>query len=143
MRTARHILVVTLIVLCAFLAGAIGAFLLVDDATLVSYLARQVESATGTRIEYADGAGVSRSTSPVLTLDELVVADTEDQYRIEADSLLLEISLPGLLAGRLDISRLWLGDTRVDLAPAVDTGKSTLAEDLQAIPELLDLPLMP
>ena len=143
MRTLKRILAVTLVVLCVTVMCAAGAFLLVDDATLVSFLARHLESVTGTRIDYADGASISRTTHPELTLDGLVIVDNENKYRVETRSLLVEISLTGLLAGRLDVPRLWLDETRVDLGPAVDTGEPSLAEDLQSIAELLDLPLMP
>ena len=79
MKTVKHILVVTLIFLCTVLIGAIGAFLLVDDATLVASLVRQVESTTGTRIDFADGASISRTMHPDLVLDELVIVDNEGQ----------------------------------------------------------------
>ena len=109
MKTVKRILVVTLVVLCVAMVAAIGAFLLVDDATLVSFLVKRVESTTGARIDYADGASISRTTHPTLTLDELVMVDNEDQYRIETHSLLLQILARSLINCRFHNPPLFSG----------------------------------
>ncbi|MEN8763409.1 MAG: hypothetical protein ABF290_13335, partial [Thiogranum sp.] len=113
MTTVKRIFVGALLTLAAVLLGATGAWLLVDDATLVPLLVKRLESASDTRISYQDGATISRTWTPELSVDNLVVADTGDFYRLETSTLQLKVSLPGLLTGRVDVPHLLLGDTRV------------------------------
>lgn len=95
-----------------FLAAG-SAWLLVDDATLVTWLVKRVESVSDARISYRDDAHVTRTLSPALTLNDLVVKDIDGGYRVETRSLLIQVSLPYLLLGRVDIPRLLVGDTNI------------------------------
>ena len=127
MTTVKRAIVGALVVLAAVLLGATGAWLSVDDATLVPLLVKRLETASDTRISYQDDASISRTWAPELSVDNLVVADRGDAYRLETSSLQLKVSLSSLLTGRVDIPHLLLGDTRIHVlksskkdAPAVD-----------------------
>ncbi len=139
----KRALVVIVISLCAALLGAVGVFLFADDARLISFLIKRLETATDTRIHYAADAAISRKAAPTLSLHELVIDDVEERYRIETGSLLVQISLPRLLVGQLDVERLWLGDTRIHVAQDRAASASPVAADQQAIIDLLALPLRP
>ncbi len=97
------------------LLGAAGAWLFVEDSTLVSLLARRVESLSDTRISYQEGASISRTWAPELRVDKLVVDDGQARFRIETSFLRLQNGLAELLRGRLDVPHLLVGDTRVNL----------------------------
>jgi len=111
--STRRIFAALLAVFVTVVLAAGGAWLVTDDATLVAWLVKRVESASDTRISYREDAEVTRTLSPVLSLNDLVVEDAEGKYRVETRSLLVQVSLPYLLAGRVDIPRLLVGDTRV------------------------------
>lgn len=113
--TPRRVLAALLAVFLLALLVVGSAWLAVDDATLVSWLVKRAESISGTQIRYRDGARVTRTLSPVLTLNGLVIEDPGGKYRAETRSLLVEISLPYLLVGRVDIPRLLVGDTLVNV----------------------------
>jgi hypothetical protein len=113
MMTTRRVFAALFAALTTVILAAGGAWLVVDDATLVTWLVKRVESASDTRISYREDAEVTRTLAPVLSLNELVVEDVEGGYRVETRSLLIQVSLPYLLAGRVDIPRLLVGDTRV------------------------------
>jgi hypothetical protein len=113
MTMAKRTLVAVLAVICAALVIAAGAFLVVDDATLISLLVKRLESVSESRISYGDDAAVTRTLKPELSLNKLVIDDVDERYRFETGSLKLKVSLPGLLIGRLDIPHLLLGDTRI------------------------------
>ena len=135
MTTVKRIFVAALVTLGAVLLGATGAWLLVDDATLVSLLVKRLESASDTRISYQDGASISRTWTPELSISELAVDDAGGRYRVEIRSLQLQLSLPGLLTGRLDVPRLLIGDTRVDVlkGSAAEEPDKPLQLDLSAL----------
>ncbi len=115
MKTLRRSLAYALLAVGLIILGAIGAWVLVDDATLVSLLVKRVESLSDTRIGYQEGASISRTWAPELRINRLAVDDAKGQFQIETRSLRLQISLPELLRGRLDIPLLSIGDTRVNL----------------------------
>ncbi len=92
-----------------------GAWLLIDDATLVTWLVKHAESASDTRISYQDDAHITRTLLPALRLNGLVVEDIEGKYRVETSSLLIQVNLAYLLTGRVDIPRLLIGDTRINV----------------------------
>ncbi|MEA3243859.1 MAG: AsmA-like C-terminal region-containing protein [Pseudomonadota bacterium] len=135
MTTVKRIFVAALVTLAAVLLGATGAWLLVDDATLVSLLVKRLESASDTRISYQDGASISRTWTPELSISELIVDDAGGRYRVETRSLQLQLSLPGLLIGRLDVPRLLIGDTRIDIlkGSAAEEPDKPLQLDLSAL----------
>ena len=111
----RRILAALLAAFSLVLLTAGSAWLLVDDATLVTWLVKRAESVSGTRISYRDGAHITRTLAPALDLNDLVVEDIEGKYQVESRSLLIQVSLPYLLLGRVDIPRLLVGDTRVNV----------------------------
>ena len=135
MKTVGRVIVTTFIALCAVVLAAFGAYLFVDDATLVSLVVQRLETASNTRISYRHDAAISRTWAPTLSVEQLVIADVEARYRLEIRSLQLQISLPGLLLGQLDIPRLWLGDTQVTVGeefaekqPAVEDATDTVLD---------------
>ena len=108
------------ILLSVTLLGAAGAYLLVDDSTLVGYLFDKVESATGVKISPQGNAAISRTLSPTLSIDGLVVK-ANDSYRIQTNSLVLQVRLYPLLFGKLDVPRLYIGDTNIEILQAAET----------------------
>jgi|GEM_PF-1814918 hypothetical protein len=119
MTTVKRILFALLITLAAVLLGATGGWLLIGDSTLVPLLVKRLETASDTRISYQDGASLSRTWTPELSISELAVDDVDGRYRVETSSLRLKVSLPALLTGRVDIPHLLLGDTRVHVLKSV------------------------
>jgi uncharacterized protein involved in outer membrane biogenesis len=140
MKSAKRILAVALILLGAVLLAIISVYLLVDDTTLVSKIVEQLESSSDIRVLRRGDAHITRTLAPTLTVDGLVVADTGKQYRVETASLEVQISLPPLLLGQLDIPHLWLGDTRIEIKEDKSTAKAAKSE---ASPKLSPLPLKP
>jgi len=61
MTAVKRIFVAALAILGAGLLGVTGAWLFVDNATLVPLLVKRIESASDTRISYQDGASISRT----------------------------------------------------------------------------------
>ena len=82
MTAVKRIFVAALVTLGAGLLGVTVAWLFVDDATLVSLLVKRIESASDTRISYQDGASISRTWTPELSISELLVDDVEGRYRV-------------------------------------------------------------
>jgi hypothetical protein len=134
----KRLLAAALLLLCLVLVAATVAFLLVDNETLVRMIAERVESASGTHITYRDDAAITRSLAPTLSINDLVVADNDRLYQLRTASLQLQISLPGLLFGDLDILRLILGETDIAIRKA-DAGESTRTAGF----DLSTLPLRP
>ncbi len=137
MATIRRIFAGALLVLGMVVLGATTAWLLVEDATLVSLLVKRLETASDTRISYLEGATISRTWAPELIFSDLVVDDSEGRYRFETSSLQLKVSLPSLLAGRVDIPHLLLGNTRVHTRKSATAAAPDVAErpplDLSAL----------
>ena len=140
MKSVKRILAVALILLGVVLLAIISVYLLVDDTTLVSKLVEQMESSSDIRVLRRGDAHITRTLAPTLTVDGLVVADTGKQYRVETASLEVQISLPRLLLGQLDIPHMWLGDTQIEIKEDKSTGKATESE---RAPKLSPLPLKP
>jgi hypothetical protein len=143
MKLFKRILAAALVVLGVVLLAIISLYLLVDDATLVSHLVKRLESSSDIRVLHRGDARITRTFTPTLTVDGLVMADTGKQYRIETASLEVQISLPRLLLGQLDISHLWIGDTRVEIKEDESPTKKAVAPEQKPLPELSPLPLKP
>lgn len=107
------------ILLSTALIGAAGAYLFVDDSTLVGYVLNKVEWTSGVKIRHVGDATISRTLSPVLSIDGLVL-EANDAYRIQTDSLLLQVRLYPLLFGKLDVPRLYIGDTNIEILQAAE-----------------------
>jgi uncharacterized protein involved in outer membrane biogenesis len=71
------------------------------------------------------------------------MADTGKQYRVETGSLEVQISLPRLFLGQLDIPRLSLGDTQIEIKEDKSPTKQAAAPELKPGPNLSPLPLKP
>jgi hypothetical protein len=140
MKAVKRILVAALVLLGAVLLAIISVYLLVDDTTLVSKIVEQLESSSDIRVLHRGDAHITRTLAPTLTVDGLVMADTGKQYRVEIASLEVQISLPRLLLGQLDIPHLWLGDTQIEIKEDKSTAKAAKSE---AGPKLSPLPLKP
>ena len=139
----KRILTAALVVLGVVLLAIISLYLLVDDATLVSKLVEQLESSSDIRVLDRGDAHITRTLTPTLTVDDLVMADTGKQYRVETASLEVQISLPRLLLGQLDIPHLWIGDTQIDIKEDESPTKQAAASELKPVPKLSPLPLKP
>ena len=120
MITAKQIFYSAALVLAGSVLAVIAAYVLVDDESLVAWIAKRAESAAGVSISYQAPAKLTRTLSPTLTVADLSVVDAETRYALNTTSLQLQISLPRLILGRLDIPRLWLGDTRIEVRTAND-----------------------
>ncbi|MGD8433978.1 MAG: AsmA family protein, partial [Syntrophobacterales bacterium] len=140
MKSVKRILAIAIVLLGAVILAIISIYLLVDDTTLVSKLVEELESSSDIRVLNLGDARITRTLVPTLTVDGLVVADTGKQYRVETASLEVQISLPRLLFGQLDIAHLWLGDTQIEIKEDKSTGK---AAESEAGPKLSPLPLKP
>ena len=143
MKAVKRILVAALVLLGAVLLAIISVYLLVDDTTLVSKLVEQLESSSDIRVLHRGDAHITRTLTPTLTVDDLVMADTGKRYRVQTASLEVQISLPRLLLGQLDIPHLWIGDTQIAIKEDTSPSKQETAPEVKPAPELSPLPLKP
>jgi len=142
-KTIKRILVVALALLGAALLVVISLYLLVDDATLVSKLVQGVESSSDIRVLNRGDARITRTLTPTLTVDDLVIADSGGQFRIEVASLEVQVSLPKFLFGQLDIPHLIIGPTRVEIKEDESTTKPPAKPEAKPGPKPSPLPLTP
>ncbi|MGD8917223.1 MAG: hypothetical protein PVH35_11545, partial [Syntrophobacterales bacterium] len=129
MKTLKRILAAALILFGAVLLLITSLYLLVDDATLFAKMVEQLESSSDIRVLHRGDVHITRTFTPTLTVDELVVANTGRQYRVETGSLEVQIRLPRLLFGQLDIPHLIIGPTRVEIKEDKSTTKPTAAPE--------------
>jgi uncharacterized protein involved in outer membrane biogenesis len=119
MTTVQRTTGTILFVFLGLLVAATLTWFTVADSTLIPFLVKRLEAATDTRMSYQGDATITRTwASPTLSVNELVIDDTEGHFHIESDSLTLQISLPRLFIGRLDVPRLWIGVSRIDITKA-------------------------
>ena len=116
--TTKRTLLALLLVPAVLLLVGLAVIALVDDATLVSWVVRGVESASGTQITYRQPARVTRGFAPELQLEALEIVDSQQSFHVASDSLDIQVSLPALLIGRLDVLHLVLGNTRIQVLRA-------------------------
>ena len=138
MITVKRIFTAILLVICLVVLVTAGAYLLVDDTTLVALITDRLGSASGTRITYQKGAEITRTLSPTLTLKDLAIIDDNQEYQVHTGSLQVQITLPRLLLGQLDVPRLLIGETSVAIEKS-DAG----GPDKKTSLELPVLPLQP
>jgi len=138
MITAKRVLLSGALILSGIVLAAAAAYLFVSDEMLVAWIAKQAESATGVSIGYQAPVKLSRTLSPTLTVTDLVVTDTQSGYRLRTSSVEIQVSLPRLLLGQLDIPRLWLGNTRIESSGAAAPAPAASAAD-----KAVTLPLKP
>lgn len=113
------------------------AWLVVSDTTLLALIGKRLESASGTRISYQSPARITRTLWPELTVTNLIIVDNDKRYQFRTSSLKVQIRLLKLLLGQLDISHLWLGETRVEFA------RRTPSESVTSGTEGFSLPITP
>ncbi len=122
MRIIKNIIKVASLSMVVILLAMALAWLLVDDVTLISALNRPLQSATDTHVRYHGDVNITRTLTPVLSVEQLLIEDRSGRYRLELRSLQLALSLPKLLLGVLDISLLRLSDARITLMQGASAG---------------------
>ncbi len=143
MKSVKRIFAAALLLLGAALLAITSIYLLVDDATLVSHLVKRLESSSDIRVLHRGDAHITRTLTPTLAVDDLVMADTGRQYRVETGSLEVQISLPRLFLGQLDVPHLTLGHTQIEIKEDKSTTKQAAAPERKPGPKLSPLPLKP
>lgn len=139
MKILKQIFAVMFCVLTLLVLAVTLTFLFIDNATLMAQIAKKIESATGTRISYGKDAIVTRTLSPTITIKDLNIEDTNTHLKIHTNLLQLQVSLPELLMGRLEIPLLVLGDTRVEINESDSTKKLNLPQSFPFRPILHDI----
>jgi len=137
MKTIKRILISALFVFTILVLGGVGAYLFISDEILISRVADMIEAATGTRVEYRKDAKMSRTLSPAIHFDDFILEN--EHFTIQSSSFKLQVSLPGLLSGKLEIPLLTLGDTRIELLKSDTPKEQTLAESFPFIPVLSNI----
>ncbi len=143
MKAIKRILAAALVLLGALLLVIISLYLLVDDATLFAKMVKQLESASDFRVVHRGDAHITRTLTPTLTVDDLVIADTGGKYRVKTGSLEVQVSLPRLLLGQLDIPHLLIGRTRIEIKEDESTTKPAAAPEPEPGPKKPPFPLKP
>jgi len=142
-KTFKRILAAALVLLGAALLIVTSIYLLVDDATLFAQMVKQLESSSDIRVLHQGDARITRTLTPTLTVDDLVIADAGRQYQVATGSLEVQISLPRLLLGRLDIPKLYLGDTRIEIRKDESPSEAAAAPESKPGSKIPSLPLKP
>ncbi|UCG20122.1 MAG: AsmA family protein [Deltaproteobacteria bacterium] len=143
MKTFKRILAAALALLGAALLIVISIYLLVDDATLFAQMVKKLESSSEIRVLHRGDAHITRTLTPTLTVDDLIIGDAGRQYQVETGSLEVQISLLRLLLGQLDIPKLYLGDTRIEIREDASPSEPAAAPELKSGPEVPSFPLKP
>ncbi|MDA3915645.1 MAG: AsmA family protein [Deltaproteobacteria bacterium] len=139
MKILKQFFTATLIIITILIIGVITAYLLVSDTTLITWITRGVEHAAGSRISYGTDGRITRTLSPVLSMNDFVFEDENKSLKFNTSSLKIQVNLPGLLFGRLEIPVLALGDTRVELKKSDATERKKPLESLPIIPTFGDI----
>ena len=139
MTMVKRIITWILSIAVLLLVAAIGTYLLIDDATLASQLTKRIEAASGTQITYRQDASITRTWAPLFTLNDLVIEDIDGRFAVATSLLQLQLSLPALLLGRLDVPRLVLGGTTLEINESDDSGKETISNGLPLVPTFHDV----
>lgn len=135
----KRIFLVSLAVLVTCLIVLITIYLVIDDATLVSWAKERLADATGIEISSQEPIHLSRTLSPTLSARDLLIRDPANGSRIETSELTLQISLPALVLGKLEILQLRIGKTRVESV----TTEMNQADLITLLREIDALPLRP
>jgi hypothetical protein len=132
----KRIFLVSLAVLVTCLIILTTMYLVIDDATLVSWARERLADATGIEISSQEPIHLSRTLSPTLSARDLLIRDPANGSRIETSELTLQISLPALVLGRLEILQLRIGETRVETVTTEtdQTDLITLLREIDALP---------
>ena len=127
-------LLVALGVLVAVLAAAVAVVpRFADEPALRARLVAMAEAATGHRLEVAGAVRLELAPWPRLSVDR-VSANQPGVGRLDADRVEVDLSLPALLAGRLEPRRLGLVRPRLALErPPTDPPFATIVAEAGAI----------
>ena len=139
MKLIKWFLFTIVFVFIFLIIACTGGYLLIGNTTLVALVTKGIESSTGTRIYYQKDAKITRTLSPVLSIKNLILEDGDKQFTIHSNSLKLQVSLPGLLFGKLKIPMLVLGDTRVELQESTPAKKLVPPKSFPLKPILNDI----
>ena len=139
MRTVKRILAALLLFIAMLLVAITGTYLLVGNETLVAFVTKHVARASNTHITYRQDAAITRTLAPTLKINELLIQDNNKKFQVSISSLQLQLSLPKLLSGKLDIPLLDLGDTMVKFKAGGAGGKIDLPDSLPLRPILHDV----
>jgi hypothetical protein len=139
MTNVKRLTVGLLLFIATLLAAFTGTYFLVDDATIVALLTKRLARASNTHITYRQDAAITRTLAPTLNINELLIQDNNKKFQVSTSSLHLQLSLPGLLSGKLDIPQLYLGDTRVQITANGAGGKLNVPDSLPLRPILHDV----
>ena len=139
MKILKHFFTATLIIMTILIIGIITAYLLVSNTTMIAWITRGVEHAAGSQISYGLDGRITRTLSPVLSMNDFVFEDELKSLKFNTSSLKIQVNLQGLLFGRLEIPVLALGDTRVELKKNDATEGKKPLESLPIIPTFGDI----
>ena len=140
--TIKRLILSLTLVLAVLLLSAVTAWLTVSDTLLLGLISKRIELVSGLHISYQSPASVTRSLSPELTVTNLIITSGDKRVQFHTRSLNVQINLAKLLFGQLDISHLWLGETRVESAHSNEVKTGSLGSgifDLPITPVLHDL----
>ena len=112
MRKTLGIFFIAALTVVAFVCGS---YLLVSDSVAVAYLSSKIESTTDVNISYEGEATLTRSFTPMLTMADLTIENTNKSVQFKTDKLELQANLIKFLRGNLDISNIRLGNTTVNI----------------------------
>ena len=138
MRTVKHLSLAAALLFAGLLLAVVAAYLLVSDEKLIAWLTERTAAATGITIRYQKSATLSRTLSPTLRVRGFEVTAPEIGYRVHSTSLELQVNLPRLILGQLHVSRLWLGETRIE-----SNGAATPAQVAPSAAQPFSLSLSP
>ncbi len=113
MKNVKRVTVVLLLFVATLLTALAGTYLLVGNEALVAFLTKKLAGASNTEITYRQDATITRTLAPTLKINELLIQDNNKKFQVSISSLQLQLSLPKLLSGKLDVPLLDLGDTMV------------------------------
>ena len=139
MKILKQFFTATLITVTILIIGVITAYLLVSNTTMITWITRGVEQAAGSQISYGLDGRITRTLSPVLSMNDFVFEDENKSFKLKTSSLKIQVNLPGLLFGRLEIPVLALGDTRVELKESDAAERKKPLESLPVIPVFGDI----
>jgi hypothetical protein len=143
MKSFKRILIAALVLLGVVFLAIISIYLLIDDATLVAKLVQRLESSSDIRVLSRGEAHISRTLTPTLSVDDLVITDADRHYRVKTASLKVQISLPRLLLGQLDVPQLLIGNSHIEIREDESVGKAAAASEVKPAPKHSPLPLRP
>ena len=115
--------------------GVVSAFFFVDDATLVGLITSQIESASDTQIHYDKNASITRTLFPTLSVNDLTI-QSQKGFKVNSRHLEVQISLPRLIVGEIDLPRIQIEDVRMEMTADLGSGKSITVSPPKRVPIL-------